>query len=64
MPRGGERKRVAIGTGSFGEQTVVIRVPVSMVDEVRQFIEQGGERDEPTCPLICLKPKPNHDINP
>lgn len=54
MPRGGARKRAGRipGTGQYGERTVVMRVPASMVEAIKKFIAEG---DEPTCPLISLK---------
>lgn len=44
MPRGGARKGAGRpkGTGKFGEKTVPLRVPVSMVDDVTAFIEAKG----------------------
>ena len=44
MPRGGARKGAGRprGTGKFGENTVPLRVPASMVDEVAAFIEAKG----------------------
>lgn len=44
MPRGGARKGAGRpkGTGKFGERTVPIRVPSSMVVDVTEFIEAKG----------------------
>lgn len=44
MPRGGTRPGAGRpkGTGKFGEKTVPVRVPLSMVDEVNAFIEAKG----------------------
>ena len=44
MPRGGARKGAGRprGTGKFGERTIPIRVPASMVGGVTRFIEAKG----------------------
>ncbi len=44
MPRGGVRPGAGRpkGTGKFGEKTVPVRVPMSMVEEVQAFIEAKG----------------------
>lgn len=44
MPRGGVRPGAGRpkGTGRFGEKTVPVRVPMSMVEEVQAFIEAKG----------------------
>ena len=44
MARGGKRKGAGRpkGTGKFGEPTKAIRLPVSMIDRIMQFIAQKG----------------------
>jgi DNA polymerase V len=44
MPRGGKRKGAGRpkGTGKFGEPTKAIRLPVSMIDRIMQFITLKG----------------------
>ena len=44
MARGGRRKGAGRpkGTGKFGEPTKAIRLPVSMIDKILQFIDQKG----------------------
>ncbi|MGI5831795.1 MAG: LexA family protein [Thermoguttaceae bacterium] len=44
MPRGGIRSGAGRpkGTGKYGEVTKAIRLPVSIVDQVLQFVEQRG----------------------
>ncbi len=56
MPRGGRRPGAGRqhGTGRYGEPTIVMRVPASMVDAIKQFILDYIEDypvSEPTCPL-------------
>lgn len=44
MARGGKRKGAGRpkGTGKFGEPTKAIRLPVSMIDRIMEFIAQKG----------------------
>jgi len=44
MARGGKRKGAGRpkGTGKFGEPTKAIRLPISMIDRIMQFITQKG----------------------
>ena len=44
MARGGKRKGAGRpkGTGKFGEPTKAIRLPISMIDRIMQFIAQKG----------------------
>ena len=44
MPRGGKRKGVGRpkGTGKFGETTKAVRLPISMIDDIVQFIKCKG----------------------
>ncbi len=44
MARGGKRKGAGRpkGTGKFGEPTKAIRLPISMIDRIMQFISQKG----------------------
>ena len=44
MARGGARKGAGRpkGTGKFGEKTVPVRVPISLLEEVQSFIELRG----------------------
>ena len=53
MSRGGVRKGAGRpkGSGKFGERTVPVRVPASMVDDVTAFIEAKGYR----VPLFSYK---------
>ncbi len=39
------------GTGRFGEQTKPVRIPVSKIDAVKEFLQIGGGDDSPTIPL-------------
>lgn len=45
MPRGGKRKGAGRpkGTGKFGEPTKAVRLPVSKIDEIMEFIERGAD---------------------
>ncbi len=42
MPRGGKRKGAGRpkGTGKFGEPTKAVRLPISMIDDVLEFIKR------------------------
>ena len=44
MARGGKRKGAGRprGTGKFGEPTKAIRLPISMIDRIMEFISQKG----------------------
>jgi hypothetical protein len=50
MPKGGARKGAGrpLGTGPYGEKTVIVRLPVSLADQIitwcRIFCNEG-ERD-------------------
>jgi DNA polymerase V len=46
MRRGGKRKGSGrpFGKGPHGEKTVVMRVPISLTEEVREFVETKGYR--------------------
>ena len=58
MPRGGKRKGAGRpkGTGKFGEPTKAVRLPVSKIDLIMQFIERNADMyslyasDEPIDP--------------
>ena len=45
MPRGGKRKGAGRpkGTGKFGEPTKAVRLPVSKIDQIMQFIERNAD---------------------
>ncbi len=42
MPRGGKRKGAGrkVGSGKYGEPTKPVRVPVSLIDKVKVFINK------------------------
>jgi len=44
MPRGGTRAGAGRpkGSGKYGEKTITVRMPASMEDEVKEFIENQG----------------------
>ncbi len=44
MPRGGRREGAGRpkGTGKFGEPTKAVRLPISMIEQVMEFIDQKG----------------------
>jgi len=44
MPRGGARTGAGRpkGTGKYGEKTITVRIPASMEDEVKEFVENQG----------------------
>lgn len=44
MPRGGARTGAGRpkGTGKYGEKTITVRIPASMEDEVKEFVESQG----------------------
>ena len=58
MPRGGKRKGAGRpkGTGKFGEPTKAVRLPVSKINQIMQFIERNAgmyslySSDEPIDP--------------
>ena len=48
MPRGGKRKGSGrkLGGGQYGEPTTPIRIPLSLVEKVKEFINQWKKGNE------------------
>ena len=70
MPRGGYRKGAgrSRGTGKYGEPTVPVRVPVSMVDWVTAVIDDAMKTHprsvKTTRPIDVTVTKDNYDREP
>ncbi|MCL2622667.1 MAG: translesion error-prone DNA polymerase V autoproteolytic subunit [Planctomycetaceae bacterium] len=67
MARGGRRKGAGRpkGTGKFGEPTKAIRLPISMIDRIMQFIAQKGlVMPIYTTQMQAVFPTPAEDVPP